>query len=86
MNSKVKWLIFFQIVNDDWSVSTREGFCYAEDWMAMVPWKASEEEIIVRIAEASTGKVVYDYEEELRKNGEKINAIYAKKYNGNFRI
>ena len=54
--------------------------------MAMVPWKASEEEIIVRIAEASTGKVVYDYEEELRKNGEKINAIYAKKYNGNFRI
>ena len=67
MNSKVKWLIVFQIVNDDWSVSTREGFCYAEDWMAMVPWRASEEEIIVRIAEEILARLSMTMKRSLRR-------------------
>ena len=87
MGSKVKWTVGFERVNDDWSVDAYEVWCYATDAEAVkVMARNVQDATLVRITEVSTGKVVYDYEEELRKNGEKINAIYAKKYNGNFRI
>jgi hypothetical protein len=87
MDSKIKWLVIFQRVNDDWSVETGDVWCCAPDVEAVkAKFRNMQDATIVRIEEMETGKVVYDFEEELKKNGEKINAIYAKKYNGNFRI
>ena len=92
MDSKIKWLVIFQRVNDDWSVETGDVWCCAPDVEAVkAKFQNMQDATIVRIEEyqrpyADIGRVVYDFEEELKKNGEKLNAIYAKKYNGNFKI
>lgn len=87
MNSKIKYVVIFERVNDDWSVETSDVWCCAPDVEGVkAKFRNMQDATIVRIEEMETGKVVYDFEEELKKNGEKINAIYAKQYNGNFRI
>ena len=83
MGSKVKWTVGFERVNDDWSVDAYEVWCYAanaEDVKVMA--KNVQDATLVRITEVSTGKVAYDYVEQLKKNGEKLRVAYAKKYKG----
>jgi len=84
---KIKWTVVFQRVNDDFTVATHEDWCYATDVEDVRARMKNEFHLppgysgtIVRITEANTGKVAYDYEEQLKKNCEKLR-VMRKKYN-----
>ena len=52
MDSKIKWLVIFQRVNDDWSVETGDVWCCAPDVEAVkAKFQNMQDATIVRIEE-----------------------------------